>query len=306
MTDPIPPDPTAPDTVEQFARDLRHFRLEAGNPTLAGIEKATGVSKSVVSDALAGRKLPSARTVRAVVSVLEGDVGAWLGRRDALERPTPAVGVGPRDAPADASSEARASSPAPAPQAPNDATGRGDRRREPRRIRLGAAVALVVLAFVVGVGATTAVGLGMSSRTSAAGTPTAESSSGTATSGAPHVVVKVGADPADTACVKDAVVAASETGALGTQLQIVWSASCDAAWARITRYDNASEGNEVSAQIFRKASPQASDRQETTEPDVDSAYTTLLVRPTPKTTICATGSVTVSGSTVDFGHEICL
>ncbi|RKR73534.1 helix-turn-helix domain-containing protein [Frondihabitans australicus] len=277
-----PQRPDADDTTAAFAADLRTLRHDAGNPTLGQIERESGVSKSVVSDALAGRKLPSARTVRGVVAACGGDaavVGEWVARRDALASATS------RD-------------PEPDDQAAQE---QADTPRGARVVRLSTALVAAAAALVVGVGGTLAVVTGLS-----AGSASADSEPTPTAMYAPQISVKVGADPADTKCLDDAVVAASETGSRGTQLQIIYSTACHAAWSRITRFDNEATGNEVSTSIFRVIAPHAKDRQSTTEPDAQSAYTTLLVRPTPDTEICATGSITVKGQTIAVGKEVCL
>jgi len=89
-------------------------------------------------------------------------------------------------------------------------------------------------------------------------------------------------------------------------LQIIYSSACHAAWSRINRYDGQATGNEVSTSIYRQIAPNAKDRQSTTEPDAQSAYTTLIVRPSSATELCAVGSITLNGQTIDLGKPICL
>ena len=62
-------EPTAaePDSIARFAADLRLLRVAAGSPTLAHLQHTTGISRTVLSDALAGKSLPSARTVDGLV-----------------------------------------------------------------------------------------------------------------------------------------------------------------------------------------------------------------------------------------------
>ncbi|GAA1469863.1 helix-turn-helix domain-containing protein [Microbacterium thalassium] len=72
------------DTKERFAADLRKLRLDGGNPTLKRLQDETGISRSVLSEAFAGRSLPTARTVDGVVRVCDGDTASWLDRRDVL------------------------------------------------------------------------------------------------------------------------------------------------------------------------------------------------------------------------------
>lgn len=72
--------------VADFAAGLRRLRLEAGSPTLAHLQHSTGISRTVISEALSGRTLPSERTVNALVRVLGGDPGAALRQRAELAR----------------------------------------------------------------------------------------------------------------------------------------------------------------------------------------------------------------------------
>lgn len=87
--EPAAPQP-ATDTVSDFAADLRALRTEHGNPTLATLASLTGISKSVISDAFLGRKLPTENTTGLLVEAMGGDRAAWLSRRRNL-LPTPAA-----------------------------------------------------------------------------------------------------------------------------------------------------------------------------------------------------------------------
>lgn len=278
------------DGREQFAADLRELRLSAGSPTLAALGHTTGVSKTVLSEAFSGRRLPSARTVAALVTAFDGDVRTWVRRRDALDSAA-ASGVPLAGA---------ADDDAPPPTLPAHPVVRR------RTTVLVAAAAFVVGALVAGVGTGLAIGRGPGDAVAAA-TPGATGASvqGAVATG-PAIIVANGTDPADTACVEDAKVVASETRAHDTQLQIVYSAACHAAWSRITRYDAQSNGNTVTTSIYRQIAPHAKDRQTTTEPDAESAYTTLIVRPSPSTRLCADGSITVDGAHIDLGDPLCL
>lgn len=284
------------DGRDRFAADLRELRISAGSPTLAALGHTTGVSKTVLSEAFSGRRLPSARTVAAIVTAFDGDVRTWVRRRDALD--------------------ARSDDREPAPEGPDTATEDRPATLPPHAVvRRRTTVTLVAAAFVVGAllsGAVTGVLVARSD----SGTVALPSASGSGSardvaavsgrSAAPTVAVENGTDPAETSCVDDAEVVASEVRARDTQLQVIYSAACHAAWSRITRYDDASAGNTVSTSIYRQIAPDASDRQSTTEPDAESAYTTLLVRPTPSTRLCATGSITVDGEHIDLGAPLCL
>ena len=250
-----------PDTVERFASDLRELRRLAGNPTLAALDRTSGISKSVLSDAFNGKGLPTERTTEGLARALGADAVAWLERRRLLD--------------------------------PSVRAERSAQPTHPASVRRRTAVALAVGCALLASAATLAGAW-------AAWHPATTSAEG------PLHVVENGTDPASTPCVDDATVVASETRERDTQLQIVYSEACHAAWARITRYDDASAGNTVSASIYRQIAPEATDRQDTTEPDAQSAYTTLIVRETPQTRLCATGSITLSGEQIDLGSPLCV
>lgn len=248
------------DTLDAFAGALRALRREAGDPTLAALERRCGISKSVLSDAFNGKTLPTERTLDGLAQALGGNVEAWLARRRGLD---------PR---------------ADRPTAP----------ARPATVRRRTAVAAAIATGAVASGIT----LGICA---VLWEPTTDPDGTT-----PLFAVENGTDPAQTPCVDDAAVVASETRERDTQLQIVYSEACHAAWARITRYDGASAGNTVSASIYRQIAPDATDRQDTTEPDAQSAYTALIVRDTPQTRLCADGTISLDGEQIDLGSPVCL
>lgn len=274
MTDPGGP----ADSVSQFAADLRMLRVAAGSPTLAHLQHETGISRTVISDAFAGKQLPSARTVDAIVRACDGEPREWLRRRDQLD---------PRQAPHDAAATDHGLEPA----------------RGRRRVGWLVVALIAVAAFAAGaVGATAVTSTAMESQVhdlqkklKAAGP----------VNPAAQIVVRTGVDPAMTPCVNDAKVAASEDRVDNTRLQIVWSNKCYAGWARIARYDGKAEGNVVKVSIYPETAPNGPDRQDATEPGVQGAYTTLIVRPSPQTRLCAVGSITIDGKTVDLGEPLC-
>lgn len=326
--------------VTGFAAELRSLRLASGSPTLARLQSETGISRSVISDAFAGKYLPSARTLAALVPVLGGDAAEWVARRDALAtgRDAPPVVVrpvepeavggthGPR--PADApDSVAAPSDSAAAPDgagipdgaaqpAPHEGTvvsladdeggasGRsafGDpATRPPRRSVSRRTVALVGAGgFVAGAAVTalvTAVMIGANAPAPA--TPVAYGPT-------PKISVADGQDPAFTPCTSDAKVVAADTRQADTLLEILWSSDCYAAWGRITRYDGLAMGNTVTIAIYPQTAPDGPGRQQAIEHDVSSAYTTLVVRPSPDTLLCAVGAYSVSGARVDLGEPLC-
>ncbi|MBD9698751.1 DUF2690 domain-containing protein [Flavimobilis sp. GY10621] len=273
------PDGAGLSSVEEFAAALSELRTAAGRPTLVALERRTGVSKTVLSDAFAGRRLPTERTVEAIASVLDADVAEWTRRRRELEeslRPQAVVGAG-------------------APAYPV--------------VRRRSALLAAAGAFVLGVVGTAGVVAALPDEVpdaSGRGAPAAATALVTPMESPAEILVEVGTDPATTPCVDDAKVVASVTRARDTQLQIVYSNACQAAWARVTRYDDEAAGNAVGASIFRQIAPDASDRQDTHEPDAQGAYTTLIVRPTSATRVCAVGYITLDGEKIDLGDQICV
>lgn len=254
------------DSIQLFAADLRRLRLDSDNPTLARLHTETGISRSVLSEALAGRQLPSARTVSGIVRACGADAEGWLDRRDLL--------AGRGNPPADSDS----------PSA-KVVDGRLSRR---------AAGMLAIGAFVIGVA------------TSAVTTAFVVSNLVADSDGSPQIAVTTGEDPATTSCVDDAAVATGDTRADNSLLEIVWSDKCQAGWGRVTRYDGLGDGNTVTIAIYPEPAPDGPQRQEATEHDVQSAYTTLVVRPSPDTLLCAEGSFTVDGKRIDLGDPLCI
>ncbi|WP_197517558.1 helix-turn-helix domain-containing protein [Microbacterium karelineae] len=83
-TDPQDRRGSAPDSVALFAADLRDLRSRADNPTLERLAHRTHVSKSVLSDAFRGSRLPTATTVAQLARALRTDPAPWLERRERL------------------------------------------------------------------------------------------------------------------------------------------------------------------------------------------------------------------------------
>ena len=100
------------DSIAEFAAALRALRLEAGSPTLSRLQHDTRISRTVLSEAFIGKRLPSARTVDALARVLNADGNFWVRRRDALA----AVLASP------AAAEAGTDSPSSTPSSPDQRT----------------------------------------------------------------------------------------------------------------------------------------------------------------------------------------
>jgi WD40 repeat protein len=66
--------------LAEFAADLRRLREQAGSPTYRQLSTRANFSVSVLSQAAAGRKLPSLAATLAYVRACDGDVPAWESR----------------------------------------------------------------------------------------------------------------------------------------------------------------------------------------------------------------------------------
>ena len=267
--------PEAPqDSLEQFAADLRKLRIAAGTPTYELLSGQTGVSKSVLAAALSGKSVPSTRTVAALIREFGADMDVWLERRDLLAGGRRSV---------DPTLEVS----------------------EPRTVwwRRRSTVIASLGGFVAGAATATLVTMLV---VPLAVTPSLEVESRADLANQPRITVDNGDDPAFTECVDDAAVATAVTGPDDALLEIIWSNECYAGWGRITRYDEKMVGNTVSVAIYPETAPDGPDRQQATEHGVQGAYTTLLVRKTPDTLLCAVGSYTVDGARIDMGDPICI
>jgi len=91
-----------PDSVAQFAADLRALRLASGNPTLKALTARSGRAKTMLAEAFRGDKLPSRETLSLIVKALDADDEPWMRRwtrlRLAVVDPSSvgAEGVAPR------------------------------------------------------------------------------------------------------------------------------------------------------------------------------------------------------------------
>ncbi|MDQ4213463.1 DUF2690 domain-containing protein [Microbacterium sp. ASV81] len=280
------------DSIQRFAADLRSLRLRAASPTLFSLQHATSISKTVISDAFRGKRLPTARTVNRIVRALDADPAEWIARRDRLANLTGSP---------EESAESTAEDADPPVTTPAVA----------RWIRPRTAILLAAAAFVVGI--VISGGISYAIAASLVDEVRADTIAQTkkdilAAPVSPHAQINVtnGVDPAQTPCVNDAKVVAADNRSNDTKLEIIWSNKCYAGWGRVTRYDGRAEGNSVTIAIYPETAPYGPDRQSATEPGVQSAYTTLVVRPSPQTRLCAVGSITLNGKSLDLGDPICI
>lgn len=267
------PDDDDGDSVAAFSAALRDLRSAAGDPTLAALSARTGISKSVLSEALTGRRLPTERTVMKLVAEFGGDRAQWRARRDALD---------PRYALAMAGTE---------PESPPPAAARRFSLVQTALIAVGAAaVAAVATSLVWGFAVP-----------GGAGAETPANAEG------PYLAAANGVDPMRTACKEDAVIAADESR-LDNQVhvQLLYSNDCMAVWGRVTRYDGESDGNSMSMKIWPADAPESIRNQERSDVDLQSLYTPMIIEPDVEARICGVATVTADGETFELGPPLCV
>lgn len=260
--------PSGPDSVAAFTHDLAELRRASGSPTLDTLTRLTGVSKSVLSDAFAGRRLPTENTVRRLTEALGGDHVAWVARRLALD---------PRSATPDAPPDAAPESTAP-------------RRPSPlaRPVTLGTFLAGIAATAIVSIACSALIGWSVR-------TPSVEPAAA-ATTETSYLPYADGVDPMQTTCRDDAVLAGGDKFLDGQALiEMMYSNKCMAVWGRVTRYDGQGSGNTLSVRIYPRNDPQSSRSQERTDADVQSLYTTLMIEPDVNARVCGVATVTVGG-----------
>ncbi|MBN9612403.1 MAG: DUF2690 domain-containing protein, partial [Actinobacteria bacterium] len=227
----------------------------------------------------------------------------WLARRDLLAR-------GSSDALAEGSVDGGAEAAGVDEPDPQSRPGAAEPAKG-SRMSTKATVLLVAAAFLLGIvaaGGTSyfvTAGLMEQARAQAAEDARKEILASPVSEHA-QINVHNGVDPALTPCVNDAKVAASQPRTNNTLLEIVWSNKCYAGWARVTRYDEKISGNSITVSIYPETAATGPDRQTATEPNVQGAYTTLVVRPTPQTRLCAVGAITLKGESIDLGEPLCI
>jgi hypothetical protein len=76
----------------KFAGDLRRLRRSAGSPSYRELGGRANYSAAALSEATAGRRLPSLNLTQAFVGVCGGDVDEWTARwRELAVEPGPAA-----------------------------------------------------------------------------------------------------------------------------------------------------------------------------------------------------------------------
>lgn len=269
--EPRPGAPTS-DEVRDFAVGLSALRTQAGSPTLDQLSQRSGISKSVLSDAFSGRRLPTENTVRRLVVALDGDVTTWTARRARLD---------PRRGSDTSEAIAGQAAPEPVP-------------RLARPVSLGLLLAMCVGTVVVAVGAAAGIAL-LIAGAGADATPPAPTATPTET----YLAVADGVDPMQTVCREDAVLAGGDEFLDGAVLvEMMYSTRCMGVWGRVTRYDGKAAGNTMTIQIYPRDDPESDRAQMRSDSGLQSLYTTLLIEPDVEARVCGVATVTVDG--VDF------
>lgn len=71
--------------IEVIAAELRAQRRRDGDPTLSALSRRTGISKSALSEAFSGRRLPSVRTIETLADDMGFDPAPLVTRRRAAQ-----------------------------------------------------------------------------------------------------------------------------------------------------------------------------------------------------------------------------
>lgn len=314
--------------MKKLAADLRRLRLAEGGPTYESLARATGLSRSTVADAFGGNRLPSERTLFALVKELGEPTDGWLSRRavlvqmrddeDTLEvdsvaedtldslpsreqvRATAAETVAmAASAPRLSSTTDSADPQIPTAPADTQVLGTLDERRpsaphsfEPPRIGVTLLVPMLLAAFALGLVA------GHLWWPRDASSDVLEGGS---------VAPATGEDNLAAGCSADARPIASASGSYDTQLQLMFSTACNAVWAQLYRYDADLDGNELRVQIYpSRDGVDPGPAQEASATDAQYALTTIIVRNAATDQFCAEGWVTNDGVEVSVGDPVCV
>lgn len=211
--DPASEPPPRAESKEEFAGRLRELRAHAGSPSLRELAKITNYSSSTLGDATSGKRLPTEPVLKALVAACGANPAPWvdeLRRLTALERS--------------------------ADWTDDHAAGAPRAGREGRSGRLRVAGLAVLALAIFGAGALTGRLLAPQAAGQLPGVP---AYSGTP-SPAPTARIADGTDPHVGHCEGDAHlidrVAVIRDGVQIGSLDLMYSGSCGAGWARIYLY----------------------------------------------------------------------
>lgn len=219
-----PLDPQAPTGAACLAAQLRALRQEAGSPSYRTMAARTYFAATTLSEAAAGRRMPTLEVTLAYVEACGGDPGEWEGRWRAATSRRPVAAEGPAPAVDLAAAEIRLDEPsAPA------ATPRRPRWRA-MASSLGALM-LITAVILVSSGVLT-------TRPASGSPPPLQSVLSSGTKPASPSVAD-GQDPKQAGCGADArtlvsAVVRNATGFTYGILELRWSPLCHAGWARYT------------------------------------------------------------------------
>ncbi|UVI36352.1 DUF2690 domain-containing protein [Brevibacterium spongiae] len=293
---------SADDSVERFAQDLRQLRHSHDFPKLTTMQFHTGISKSTISAALRGDRLPSEKTVRALADFFDADAEDWSRRRGALDRKTPAARTEP---------EVGFNAETGLLETPTELGGEGTRdaagartgevdellTATPRMVRRRVLVLATVATSIVTAFATSLAWYVL--------TPTA--SNAQASTVEHYVDFSTGVDPLLTVCRTDAEVAAAADKLQGTVfVEIMRSARCHAVWARATRYDAKTAGNSIHVKLYRSSVSSESEAQNAQSTNTQSVYTPMLVLDADDSGLCASATLTRGEESLETASPVCI
>lgn len=264
---------TAPDdSVEQFLADLRRLRDDKVPPpsfTQMQVRIAShgdAVGKSTLHKVYTSSALPSEKALRGYVYALTQDDGIVTNW---VKRWIKLV---------------------PEPSPPTSA----HRQHSRRPIRWIVAVCALLLASNIATALVTVAVLDDDGGREATAT------------GSTELSVQTGTDPiSEKRCLDDAQIAASTRQNPEFLMKIIFSPTCKAAWGKIERTDTLGHGNTITITTYRSDDPEGPATQRAHEPDVQSAFTNMIVRRDPTDRICVTGSITTADQTVTSSTPLC-
>jgi len=289
--------------VQSFAHGLRDLRRQAGNPSYRTLAERTHYSRTVISDAARGERLPTLAVALAYVAACGGDADEWRARWHLAHQQIIESGAaGSVERAADASEAGPAASSLAAGGTSEAGADGGASRIRALRRRLLTAPVLVALGILV-LTQVEAVAIWQVASASKPSTPVA-------TPVADPVTVMDGADPGTSNCGPSATVLDSKPIILprraeigghavpkGTVLGTVslkYSSLCRGAWARFDPAGGVYGRNpNVAAVRLTVLRPADGTESSWRLPHVDEAYGDLLL--TGVGCVIARGSVELVG-----------
>lgn len=289
------------DTVGQFAEGLRNLRHANAYPKLTAMQFHTGISKSTISAALKGDRLPSEKTVRTLASFFGADVGAWSRRRRLLDQRTPSaqtepeIGLNPETG--------LLETPSASEEQGSDVTGTSGASsfahvsHTPPMVRRRLVILTAISVALLTASVTSFVWLAISTVHNGAQASTIEH----------YVDFANGVDPMLTVCRKDSTVTAAEERLNGEVfIEMIYSDRCQAVWGRVTRYDGQSAGNAIHMKIYPINDPGGARTQEVRTISTQSVYTSMLVRVDDDTKICGVASIAQDDKEIEASPQVCI